>query len=268
MPTEYTVDQKKDLFRETYGEQWLRYWNLVHQNGKTRSAFARAVTSTPPSRDSPESAQSLADQQMALFKQVFGDEWQQAWSAIMQDTDVKQRFTDMFRVRDSSYDDGANSDVRGPGLPPPPPLPQSQTASAQRQNLFSDVFGEGEGLALEMKIFGDKQKRNMFASAFSNFLKENMQRAVADKREQWEDDMMQLMTDALGADGPKVLRDIYADPQRAGLFRQAFAGYLEETPSDVATLMQVDEGHTAPGLTSPAHTHNSQQGRRVVPPPL
>jgi hypothetical protein len=40
--------------------------------------------------------------------------------------------------------------------------------------------------------------------------------------------MMQLMTDALGDDGPALLRDIFADPQRATLFRQAFSGYLEE----------------------------------------
>jgi len=242
---------------------WLKYWNLVHQSGKTRNAFVRAVTGLPPSPDSAESAQSLADQQSQLFKRVFGEDWQRAWSTIMEDPEVKQRFTQMFHVADGTYDDGTNTDVRGPGLPPPPPIASSTTGAAARQSLFSDVFGEGDGLAMEMKIFGDREKRDLFTKAFSNFLKENMQRVVADKREQWEDDMMQLMTDAMGTDGTKVLREIYADPERTTLFRKAFAGYLEETPSDVTTLFQTDEGR----IEKPVR-ETASNSRHLAPPPM
>eukprot|EP00301_Raphidiophrys_heterophryoidea_P000930 c10462_g1_i1.p1 GENE.c10462_g1_i1~~c10462_g1_i1.p1 ORF type:complete len:927 (-),score=180.30 c10462_g1_i1:83-2830(-) len=260
LPADFTIDQKKDLFRDTYGDLWLKYWNLVHQTGKTRNAFVNAVTATPPSADSAASAQSLADQQISIFKQIFGENWNFAWSSIMQDPNTKDRFTQMFRVADSTYDDGTNTDVRGPGLPPPPPIARPQTANAERQNLFSDVFGEGDGLAMEMKIFGDKTKRDLFTQAFSNFLKENMQRAAADKRAQWEDDMMQLMTDAMGADGPKVLSEIYADPERTGLFRKAFAGYLEEAPTTVTTLFQTEEGRTSPAT--------AESSLRHIPPPM
>lgn len=96
---------------------------------------------------------------------------------------------------------------------------------------------------MEMLIFGNRTKRDLFTRAFSDFMKENMMRDVQDKRDNWEDDMTQLMVDALGNDdGIPMVREIFADPKRMTLFREAFAGYLEERPSQAASLMETDEG--------------------------
>jgi len=164
---------------------------------------------------------------------------------IMTNTTAQQRFSQVFTTPPGTYGDSTEPGVRGAGLPPPPPIARDALSGVSTQRLFVDVFGEGEGLATEMLIMGDRHKRDLFTAAFSQFLKENILRAAEDKRTTWEDDMMQLMTDALGDDGPALLRDIFADPQRATLFRQAFAGYLEERPTTVATLLETEEGSSA-----------------------
>lgn len=259
-----TIQEKKDLFSKTYGNQWLKYWNLVHTTRENTRAFVTAVTDSPPSFESQQSQEEWRQKQIGVFKEVFGDsDWEDAWTKIMDSPETKGKFNEMFSVPDPSYDDGSGSAARGPGLPPPPPPVRKESAGAARQRLFTDVFGEGDGLAIEMKIFGDRKKRDLFTKAFSGFLKGNMQRDVLDKQQHWEDDMMQLMTDAMGKDGPAILREIYNDPERARLFRSAFTGYLEQGPTSVATLLQTEEGAGATPTASRA-----SGGRRFVPPPM
>lgn len=193
--------------------------------------------------------------QREMFMKVFGEkDFQAAWNNIMDNSTAKAQFGAMFKGANTNYADSAS---RGDGLPPPPPLVREKYTGAQQQRLFTDLFGQGEGLAMEMMIFGNRTKRDLFTRSFSEFLKENMLRDVQDKRDSWEDDMMQLMTDALGEDGPAMLREILGDPQRATLFRQAFAGYLEETASSDASLVQIAEGSTS-----------AVEGKRIIPEPV
>jgi hypothetical protein len=258
IPASFSVQEKKDLFAQTYGGDWLRFWNLVHDNTKNRAAFTLAVTEPTP--DSPAASnQALQESQMEMFKQIFGEsDFQQAWDSIMNNADAKERFNEMFRFSPGSSEaELEQNDVRGSGLPPPPPLARGKTPAALaqgRQQLFTDAFGEGDGLAMEMLIFGNRTKRDLFTRAFSDFLKDNVGRQLQDRRENWEDDMMQLMTDTMGPEGPAVLREIYADPARSGLFRSAFAGYLEESPS-LNTLIQTEESLPL----NPSSTQQQQQ---------
>eukprot|EP00298_Acanthocystis_sp_HF-20_P013509 c20386_g1_i1.p1 GENE.c20386_g1_i1~~c20386_g1_i1.p1 ORF type:complete len:947 (-),score=417.33 c20386_g1_i1:84-2924(-) len=239
VPASFSIQDRQELFKDAYGDKWLRYWNLVTQNSRTLNTFTKAVTSAPLASDtSAATAAAVVEQQKQLFKQVFGDnEWQASWDAIMNSTSTKEQFQKMFGSPDIlPIVDGG--DARGPGLPPPPPIardPTSGTVSDQRIQLFTDVFGKGEGLAMEMLIFGNRTKRDLFTKAFSEWLKENADRDIKSRRENWEDDMLQLMTDSIGDDGPKILREIYADPVRASLFRNAFASYLNENPSPLPT---------------------------------
>eukprot|EP00299_Pterocystis_sp_00344_P020055 c9882_g2_i1.p1 GENE.c9882_g2_i1~~c9882_g2_i1.p1 ORF type:complete len:919 (-),score=236.56 c9882_g2_i1:55-2811(-) len=273
IPAEYSLSQKKDLFRETYGDDWLRFWNLVHSTPTARESFVKAVTSSPPTSVADETSAAVEASQKETFQKVFGDaNWENAWQKIMENPTLKQRFGEIFKAPPRVPGDGIDPDKRGAGLPPPPPLARDKTSTGvTRQALFTDAFGEGEGLAMEMLIFGNRTKRDLFAKSFSQFLKENMLRSLQDKRDNWEDDMMQLMTDALGADGPTIMREIFADPQRATLFRQAFAGYLEETPAAaVASLMQTDEGisTTKPHRLSMTPTQSTVSAQRDLPVPI
>lgn len=254
-PNEFSIADKKELFKRTYGADWLRYWNLVHSSQHTRDSFVTAVTSSPPMLEGEETAAAVETRQRELFMKVFGEtDFDLAWQKIMQNTTAKRQFNDIFAAPPGNYEDSA---TRGDGLPPPPPIARDPTASLVRQRLFTDTFGEGDGLAMEMMIFGDRNRRDLFTHAFSDFMKDNMLRDVQDKRNNWEDDMMQLMTDAFGSEGPAILREILADPERSALFRDSFAGYLEQQPTVVATLVQTEEGRGS-----------DVSARRVVPPPV
>lgn len=236
-PAEFSIEQKKDLFRTTFGQDWLKYWTMVHSTDQARKAFTEAVSGVAPLPGSPGAQASLEEQQKELFKSAFGeDEWEDVWDKIMANANLKTQYHTMFEIPPGTYGGGDGS-ARGGGLPPAP-LPardnEAEQQAQRRQKLFTETFGDGDGLAMEMLIFGNRTKRDLFTGAFSQFLKENNAREVADKRESWENDMMQLMTDALGEEGPEILADIYADPTRATAFRKAFAGYLGDAPSAVS----------------------------------
>ncbi len=89
-PAEYSDAQQKDLFRRTYGENWLRYWNLVHSTPAAWEGFVKAVSSAPPGSAAQESGAAVEAKQREMFMKVFGEkDFQAAWNNIMDNSTAK-----------------------------------------------------------------------------------------------------------------------------------------------------------------------------------
>jgi hypothetical protein len=110
-----------DFFRQTYGNDWLRFWNLVHNDQNSLQAFVKVVTSEPPSVQT-ETTMAMEQKQRDLFTQVFGDNWERAWDMIMTNTTAQQRFAVAFTAPPGTFGDSSEPGIRGAGLPPPPPI--------------------------------------------------------------------------------------------------------------------------------------------------